>query len=208
MTLTSPDTDLASTIRAELEASRRRSLALVDALTEADQLAQHSPLMSPFVWDLAHICNYEELWLLRAVDGREAIDPSLDDLYNAFEHPRWERPSLPILGPTEARAYLERVRGDVFDLLERIDLESTDEPLLAGGFVYGMVAQHEQQHDETMLATHQLRLESCLGLPGTSPVPRGGPTEQHEIHHPGGSITLGTDTDAWAYDNERPAHEV
>ena len=66
--------------------------------------------MSPSVWDLAHIGNYEELWL-RAIDGRAAIDPDLDDLYNAFEHPRWERPSLPILGPAETRSYLSTVRG-------------------------------------------------------------------------------------------------
>ncbi len=84
--------------------------------------------MSPFVWDLAHIGNYEELWLLREIDGRAAIDADLDDLYNAFEHPRWERPSLPILGPTEARAYLERVRDDVLDLLDRVDLEPADRP--------------------------------------------------------------------------------
>ncbi len=29
-------------------------------------------------------------------------------------------------------------------------------PLLAGGFVVGLVVQHEHQHDETMLATLQL----------------------------------------------------
>ena len=32
---------------------------------DAELMAQHSPLMSPLVWDLAHIGNYEELWLLR-----------------------------------------------------------------------------------------------------------------------------------------------
>ena len=88
--------------RAGRRAGRGRGRArsdLLDGLTEAEQRAQVSPLMSPFVWDLAHIGNYEELWLLRALDGRGPIDPALDDLYNAFEHPRWERPSLPILGP-------------------------------------------------------------------------------------------------------------
>jgi len=82
----------AGTIARELDRARQRTLGLVDGLTEAEQRAQVSPLMSPLVWDLAHIGNYEELWLLRALDGRDAIDPSLDDLYNAFEHPRgfWE----------------------------------------------------------------------------------------------------------------------
>ena len=34
---------------------------------------------------------------------------------------------------------------------------SPDRPLVADGFAFGMIVQHEQQHDETMLATHQLR---------------------------------------------------
>ena len=29
--------------------------------------------------------------------------------------------------------------------------------LIDNGFAFGMIVQHEQQHDETMLATHQLR---------------------------------------------------
>ena len=40
-------------------------------------------------------------------------------------------------------------------MLDRIDLDRGD-PLLADGFVYGMVVQHEHQHDETLLATLQL----------------------------------------------------
>ena len=48
--------------------------------------------MSPLVWDLAHIANQEELWLLREVGGREPMHPEIDPLYDAFEHPRAERP--------------------------------------------------------------------------------------------------------------------
>ena len=162
-----PATDRAH-IATELERARGRTLDLVDRLTDAEQRAQVSPLMSPFVWDLAHIGNYEELWLLRELDGRAPIDPTLDDLYNAFEHPRWERPSLPILGPADALAYLERVREDVLDLLDR-------------GFVYGMVLQHEHQHDETILATHQLRGTSAL-LP--RPVPESTTTEIIDLAEP------------------------
>ena len=136
-------------------------------------------LGAPLVWDLAHIGNYEELWLLRAIDGRPPVDASLDDLYNAFEHPRWERPSLPILGPTEARDYVARVRDDVLTLLDRVDLGSTGNPLLDGGFVYGMVAQHEHQHDETMLATHQLRLDAGSGVPGATPARLGSCSRVH-----------------------------
>jgi iron(II)-dependent oxidoreductase len=51
--------DLKQTIADQLEAVRRRSLALLDPLSEPDLLRQHSPIMSPLVWDLAHVGNYE-----------------------------------------------------------------------------------------------------------------------------------------------------
>ena len=96
----------AARIVAELTASRDRSLALLDPLDEAELTRQVSPLMSPLVWDLAHIGNYEELWLLRAVGGIEPLRPEIDCLYDAFEQPRATRPTLPILGPAATRAYL------------------------------------------------------------------------------------------------------
>jgi len=199
-------------VRAELTRARARTLELLDGLTEAEQRAQVSPLMSPFVWDLAHIGNYEELWLLRELDGRAPIDAALDDLYNAFEHPRWERPSLPILGPAEARAYLARVRDDVLDLLDHVDrTRPTDPRLLGGGFVYGMVLQHEHQHDETILATHQLRGEHAIvpfAIERPTPAGPSAVVDRPMQLVAGGRFTMGTSSSPWAYDNERDAHAV
>ena len=84
---TSPEA-LRTRIADLLTASRARSAALTDAVDEADLVAQHSPLMSPLVWDLAHIGNQKELWILRNLGGREPMHPEIDPLYDAFEHPR------------------------------------------------------------------------------------------------------------------------
>ena len=67
--------------------------------------------MSPLVWDLAHVGNQEELWLVRDVGGREPVRPDIDDLYDAFKHPRGDRPALPLLPPAEARAYVAHGPG-------------------------------------------------------------------------------------------------
>src|SRR3954462_3043825 len=143
--------DVKERIIAELTAARDRSFRLtVGALDDPELTSQVSPLMSPLVWDLAHIGNYEEQWLLRAAAGAPPVDASLDDIYDAFRHPRPNRPALPLLGPAEARGYIAEVGGRVVDTLDRLDLD--ERPLLSGGFVYGMVVQHEHQHDETMLA--------------------------------------------------------
>src|SRR6266581_2690725 len=185
-----------------LVAARERTQLLTSCVDDADLTRQHSPLMSPLVWDLAHVANQEELWLLRGVGGREPIHPEIDPLYDAFEHPRAKRPTLPLLRPAEARNYASDVRGRVLDLLERVSFSTG--PLVDRGFVFGMIAQHEQQHDETMLATHQLRRG---GLVLSAPPPGSAPADvlrlPAEVLVPGGPFTMGTSTEPWALDNER-----
>ncbi|MFC9786543.1 ergothioneine biosynthesis protein EgtB [Rhodococcus sp. NPDC127528] len=196
-------------LRAELETvlarARDRTLALTECLDERELIAQHSPLMSPLVWDLAHIGNQEELWLVRDVGGREPVRRDIDELYDAFKHARGDRPALPLLNPEQARGYVAQVRDKAWDVLDRSPLRGR--PLEHDGFAFAMIAQHEQQHDETMLATHQLR--SGAPVLTVSPVPAASEAVlPDEIVVPGGAFTMGTSTDPWALDNERPAHRV
>ncbi|MGY1439744.1 ergothioneine biosynthesis protein EgtB [Streptomyces reniochalinae] len=189
-----------------LDAARRRTLGLADCVEDGELTAQHSPLMSPLVWDMAHIANQEEQWLLRAAGGQDALRPEIDSLYDAFEHPRAERPTLPLLPPGEARGYLTEVRFRALDVLERARFSGTGR-LLHGGFAFGMIAQHEQQHAETMLITHQLRRgPAALGAPPPPPAPSDVASLPPQVAIPGGPFTMGTDDEPWALDNERPAH--
>jgi len=191
-------------VAAELGRARDRTVLLTEAVDDGDLIRQHSPLMSPLVWDLAHVGNQEELWLVRDVGGREPVRRDIDELYDAFKHPRRDRPALPLLAPAEARRYVSTVRDKVLDVLDHAPLEGT--PLVERAFAFGMIVQHEQQHDETMLATHQLRTGApVLDLPA-APVPAAPVTG--EVLIPGGEFTMGTSTEAWALDNERPAHRV
>ncbi|MEU6657441.1 ergothioneine biosynthesis protein EgtB [Streptomyces sp. NPDC046821] len=209
MTVRSEDTTLdpealRELARTALLRARDRTTLLTSCVEEPELTAQHSPLMSPLVWDLAHIGNQEEQWLLRAVAGREAMRPEIDPLYDAFEHPRAERPKLPLLAPDEARGYAAEVRGRALDVLESAPFDGTR--LTEAGFAFGMIAQHEQQHDETMLITHQLRAGApVLTAPDPEPASPAflGPAE---VLVPGGPFTMGTTAEPWALDNERPAH--
>ncbi|SDT79778.1 ergothioneine biosynthesis protein EgtB [Actinoplanes derwentensis] len=197
--------DLRLTIAAELERTRARTALLTEAVDDDDLTRQHSPLMSPLVWDLAHVGNQEELWLVRDVGGRDPVRHDIDELYDAFKHSRRDRTALPLLNPAEARAYVGQVRDKVFDVLDRVRFDSAQR-LVDGGFAFGMILQHEQQHDETMLATHQLRAGSPVltapSPPAATAVPAG------EILIRAGTFTMGTDTEPWALDNERSAHLV
>src|ERR1700761_2080812 len=202
-----PEQVLRDKLAGLLVAARTRTSGLTDCVEEPDLVRQHSPLMSPLVWDLAHVANQEELWLLRNVGGLDPMRPEIDPLYDAFEHPRARRPTLPLLPPAQARRYASDVRGRVLDLLERVSF--TGGRLVDGGFVFGMIAQHEQQHDETMLATHQLR-EGTPVLTASPPGPAPGDVLglAGEVLIPGGPFTMGTSAEPWALDNERPAHVV
>ncbi len=186
----------------DLDRARARTLRLTD-LDEPTLLAQHDPLMSPLVWDLAHVGQQEELWLLRDGDPSRPgmLAPEVDSLYDAFKHKRAARPQLPLLPPVEARAYDREVRGRVLDLLERTPEEDL--------FTAGMVVQHEEQHDETMYATLQLRQGPPV-LMERRPLPPGRCLEPQRAFVPGGPFTLGVDasSEPFSLDNERPAHTV
>jgi iron(II)-dependent oxidoreductase len=208
--MTTNDHDLKESIAQELDVARQRSLGLLAPLDDALLCRQHSPLMSPLVWDLAHVGNYEDLWLLRGL-GEAGVGDRYDDIYDAFRHARADRPGLALLDPTGARRYIADVRGRVLDRLDRLDraplVSAETSELVADGFVYGMVVQHEHQHDETMLATLQL-----MAGPGYRPSatarPAGRRSLTSEAFVPGGPFVMGTTIEPWAYDNERPAHVV
>jgi iron(II)-dependent oxidoreductase len=193
-----------SSVLADLAAARRRTLELLRPLTDDELVEQVSPLQSPLVWDFAHIAYFEELWLLRRVGGDTATDGRFDDLYDAFRHERKERGGLPILRPNRAREYAAEVRGRVVELIRNVELDEAD-PLLADGFVFGMVVQHELQHCETMLQTLALRDRPYAAAPRETPLPE---AARPAVALPAGRFRMGTDEAPWAYDNERPAHEV
>jgi len=207
-----------------LASSRARSLAILEPVPARDQERQVSELMSPLCWDLAHIGHYEELWLVRTLADAAPTDARFDDVYDAFKHPRRERSALDILDTVGAQRFVASVRERALDVLADVAPAALEpgapDPLLAGGFVYGMVVQHEHQHDETMLATLQL-MDSFAhpaadgrrdaGAPAPAPTVTG--PVPHDVLVDAGPFVMGTDatgmgTEAWAYDNERPGHEV
>lgn len=197
--------DIRERVHDALSRARERTGLLTDNVTDEELTAQHSPLMSPLVWDLAHIGNQEDLWLVRDVGGREAVRSDIDQLYDAFVHPRADRPALPLLGPDEARSYVRTVREKTWDVLDTNMFRGR--PLEEHGFAFGMVAQHEQQHAETMLATHQLRAgDPVLSAPTAPRI--GGIVSGDEVVIPGGEFVMGASDEPWALDNERPAHVV
>ena len=80
-----------------LTKARDRTLALVE-FDDAELHRQYDPLMSPLVWDLAHIGWQEELWLLRDNNPQQPgmLAHDVERLYDAFRNPRASRVDLPL----------------------------------------------------------------------------------------------------------------
>ncbi|MBI4543869.1 MAG: ergothioneine biosynthesis protein EgtB, partial [Gemmatimonadetes bacterium] len=188
--------------------ARARTLLLIAPLSDEDLHLQHDPLMSPIVWDLGHMAHFEELWLVRNLEGAVSFG-EMPGIYNPFEHPRAARGklALPTLG--ECQELMAGIRRQVLARLEEVDLDP-DSALLRDGYVYRMVLQHEYQHNETVLQTLQLKqgqpyraLRALLPPEGRPPAAPGA-----MVRFPGGDVWLGTDDRSAAYDNERPRHRV
>ena len=202
-------TALRTKIANRLEEARNRTLLLTDGLSDEELHRQHDPLMSPIIWDIGHIAHFEELWLTRNLEGPIEFS-EMPGLYNPFEHPRATRAALPIPPLDQMLTRLSDIRERVLERLATIDLDD-DNPLLAGGYVYDMVLQHEYQHNETILQTLQLKLGEPYRAPRNPPRIQIGdaPAEYGEmVAVPAGVYSIGTEDRSSAYDNERPQHDV
>src|SRR5256714_5951764 len=101
-----------------LEEARRRTLTLVEAVSDDDLERVHSTLMSPLVWDLGHIAAFEDLWLVHRYGGRPLLREGLAEIYDAFETPRAGRGELPFMGAQAAREYLEKVHQRTLEVID------------------------------------------------------------------------------------------
>jgi gamma-glutamyl hercynylcysteine S-oxide synthase len=206
---------------AAFEDARAATFALVSHLSD-EQLEQvHSPIMSPLVWDLAHIAAYEDLWIAHRHGGMELLREDLAAVYDAFETPRAVRGEVELLGARQAREYLRGVRARTAATLS--------ERGVGDGVLCEMVVRHEYQHQETMRQTMALAGLLPAGEPpptrlgdlSPDPVlsqaehPRLMPLHPDAAHCdadwltvPAGSFEMGASADGFAYDNERPRHTV
>src|SRR5262249_31978002 len=184
-----------------LSEARARTLELIAPLDDEQLNRVYSPILSPLAWDLGHIANFEELWLVQTIGDREPMRGELGRFYDAIENPRRSRGELPILRDTELRAYMADVRERTLEVLDEVEIgPDAGDPLLRDGFVYEMLLAHEHQHNETMLQLLQmvegyepLRREPVEPAAGTD-------AEAETILVEGGEHAIGAAERGFAYD--------
>lgn len=196
-------------IAESLSEARARTLELIEPLDDEQLNRVYSPILSPLAWDLGHIANFEELWLVQTIGDREPMRGDLGRFYDAIENPRKTRGELPILRDAELRAYMADVRERALDVLDSVDVSAgAEDPLLREGFVYEMLLAHELQHTETMLQLLQMvdGYESALVDAALAVAPAAEGVETVMVA--AGEHSIGAPERGFAYDNERRRHDA
>jgi iron(II)-dependent oxidoreductase len=155
---------------------------------------------------LARAAQFEELWILRQVDGQPPVVGAYPGIDGALLHDPAARGDPSPVDLADARAYAADVRERALDVLARADLDA-GAPLVRKGFVFGLVLQHEFQVQESMLEQIQSLPDVEYAAASETPAERA-PSGPAEIEIPGGAFLVGAVEEPWAYDSELVPHEV
>ena len=190
----------------------RRTIALIEPVGDELLNRVYSELLSPLAWDLGHIANFEELWLVqtdrRPVAAARGARPVLRR--DREPAPRARRAADPPRRRA-ARLHGRGARADAGGARAR----STSAPTprtrcCAKASSTRCCVAHELQHQETMMQLIQMLdapyrpAEADPDAFGPAPVEGDGGTVRVEA----GTYEIGAPDRGFAYDNERPRHTV
>ncbi|MEE9187116.1 MAG: SUMF1/EgtB/PvdO family nonheme iron enzyme [Bacteroidota bacterium] len=214
---------LSSTLKISLLETRENTLRLASMVDDYDLSRSLHKEFSPLRWHLGHVGMFEAFWILQQTKGDPSLSEEYDYLFDPTRNPKPERVNLParerILG------FLSSERRKVFEYLDSVSIDE-DNPLLKGGFIFRMVLEHEYQHQETMTLILQMLEPSRKKKPdgdektfiaalhstavSASPhdTSKSSDVPQEMVLVSAGPFLMGSDGLPFAYDNERPQHEI
>ncbi|MBA2733500.1 MAG: DinB family protein, partial [Acidobacteria bacterium] len=201
-------------IALQMKATRAATLALFDLAREEDLHVSPGFGFRPIIWHLAHIGVFEGYWLLRKLKNEEALDERYERIFDPINTPREQSKNLPTR--REMEDYLTRVRERTLRHLDEVQFDKAD-PLLRDGYLFRLVLEHEQQHQETLAYIFHLLSPSKKTRPASLETldhlkPLAFTTEltppREMVMVAEGTFVMGAGEDGFAYDNERPAHTV
>lgn len=194
--------------------TRALTVELASPLSAEDMGGQAMDDASPTKWHLAHTSWFFETFVLTEfLDGYSRFDEAFDYCFNSYydsvgaRHPRPKRGLLTRPSLDRVLDYRRHVDAGLETLIAR-GLAPDGEParLIEVGL------NHEQQHQELML-TDILSLFAANPLrpsyrPARPQATGARPETLRWIEFPGGVRRIGSDGEAFAWDNETPRHDA
>ncbi len=204
-------------LRENFAPTRAQSEQLAAPLCTEDQVVQTMPDVSPTKWHLAHTTWFFETFVLRPfLKDYEPFRQGFNALFNSYYHtagtpfPRHRRGVLS--RPTVDT--INRYRSHVDEAIQRLfDMGDRSEewtPLVEIGL------HHERQHQELILtdikhvlATHPMMPAYRKSDSTEDPPPLDhSPSPMQWLDIAGSTYEIGHDSLGFAFDNERPRHQV
>ena len=192
-------------------AVRNRTLEIVDPLLDEDLCVQSMSETSPVKWHLGHVTWFYENFILQHYERSYApfheVFDKIFSSYNTFGQPTpnsnrglFTRPSMKVTW---------EYWRDIDQRIKKVLNSSKDDEMLDMLVVLGL--QHEQQHQELMLADvkhlfSQNPLNPCYKPFNFIPSEKALPMEWRRFA--GGIVEIGFHGPGFSYDNESPRHKV
>ena len=189
---------------------RQATETLAAPLSAEDQTLQSMPDASPVKWHRAHTTWFFETFVLSKVAAYRPFDAAYNYLFNSYyeavgaRHARPQRGLLSRPSADEIGAYRRHVDEAMLEVLSG-NVHAETAALVELGL------HHEQQHQELILtdilhafAQNPLRPSYA----NHHPAPQTNPAAFTFERFDGGILAIGYAGDGFAFDNERPRHDV
>ena len=187
--------------------AREVELELLEGLADAQLLGSRGHFIEPPIWEMGHVGWFQELWILRHLDGAATLLPASDSMYDSFNVSyklRWNHHY-----PTrrETLGYISEVLRRSVERLER------DTPSTTEGYFYTLAALHEDMHAENLTLILQTLGYARPTLSRFDPAGASPHVDTsyrpYDVSVPGGTFMLGaTPAEPFVFDNEKWAHPV
>jgi iron(II)-dependent oxidoreductase len=191
----------ASVLARWLQDARRRTLSLVEDLTDAQMICPTLNTVNPLLWEIGHVAWFQERWLLRR-GGEPSLRADADALYDSSAVPHGTRWDLALPSRALTLAYVATVLERVLESLRH------GEPPPHEAYYFQLALFHEDMHAEAFLMTRQtLSYPRPAGLPLPRADVSGPLTGDADI--PAEMFPLGAPLgNDFVFDNEQWAHPV
>lgn len=208
-----------ATLRGRFAMVREHTMALCEPLEIEDFGVQPCADASPPKWHLAHTSWFFETFLLSVYQPNyQVFHPQYAELFNSYyigvgkPFPRARRGTLSRPTLPDIIAYRQFVDARVATLLDCALAEFAAPKLVQMCQVLELGLEHEQQHQELLLTD----IKYNFGHNPLFPVYRSNPTAASPANvaplsfqeHAPALVHIGATANGFAFDNERPRHEV
>src|SRR5262245_21009051 len=183
--------------------ARRRTLALIQDLSDAQLMGPMLDIVNPLLWEVGHVAWFQEQWVLRHFLGQPPRRSDGDRLYDSSHVAHDTRWTLPLPSRKETLTYLEEIRDAV--LAEIAHGEPTDRGL----YFLLLTTFHEDMHDEAFTYSRQTHAYPRPLEPVPAASPAASSAAEGDIPVPGGRFWLGSRREEpFVFDNEKWIHPV